>query len=154
MPCLYFGCFGWNTFLGCEMTKAKYFRIYELVDKRTYNKYGQFAWQFIDPRLIKAIDTLRKTFGSATINSWKWGGQYKNSGLRTPQCKIGSAMSQHRFGRGADMKFKNVTPQEVRKAIRKDLDYWKKLINCIENKTPTWVHVDVRNCIPIKFVNP
>ena len=134
--------------------KAEYFKIHELVDPFTFKKYGQFAWQFIDPRLIMAIDKLRSHFGAATINSWKWGGQYKWSGLRTSSCKIGASYSQHKFGRAADLKFKNVSPKEVRAAIRKDLVYWGSILNCVENKTPTWLHVDVRNCKPIKFINP
>ena len=135
------------------MKKTTHFKIYELVDEITYKKYGQFAWQFLDTRLLFAIDELRKTFGSATINNWKWGGIYSNSGLRAFHYKKYSKFSQHRFGRAADLKFKNVTPQEVRRAIKKDRIYWKHIISCVENKTKTWVHIDVRNCIPIKFIN-
>ena len=96
------------------------------------------------------------------------GGQYKWSGLRTKNAfylkknkagklvkkPIGAEMSQHRFGRAADLKFKNITPEEIRKAIKSDRKFWGEYINCVENKTGTWLHIDVRNCKPIKFINP
>jgi len=132
--------------------KCEYFKIYELVDPLTYKQYGQSAWQFLDPRLLITIDKLRAVFGPATINNWKWGGKFKWSGLRTPECRIGAKMSQHRFGRAADMKFKNISAKEIRKAIKSD-PMWTKYIHCVENKV-NWLHIDVRNCDPIKWINP
>ena len=137
------------------MYKCHYFRIFELVDPTTYKARGQKAWELFDPRLLKAIDELRNVFGPATINSWKWGGQYKYSGYRPKWCKTGATYSQHRMGRAADLKFSSVSPQEVRADIRGDWEYWARQgINCVENATKTWLHVDVRNCEPIKWVNP
>ncbi len=137
------------------MIKCEHFKIYELVPPQVYKDRGQKAWELFDPKLLTAIDMLRETFGSATVNDWKWGGNFKWSGLRTNQCRIGAKYSQHRFGRAADMKFKNITPAEIRKAIRSDLIGFKEMgVTCIENKTKTWLHVDVRNTIPIKWVNP
>ena len=135
------------------MYKCKNFAIHELVDPETYKIFGQRAWEFFDPRLLKLIDKLRDTYGPATINNWKWGGKFKWSGLRTSKCKIGAKYSQHRFGRAADLKFRNVTPQEVRGYIKTD-PYFDSILNCVENGTPTWLHVDVRNCEPIKWINP
>ena len=137
------------------MYKCTHFKIYELVDPVTYNKYGQRAWQFLDPKALMLIDKLREVFGSCTINNWKWNGSYKWSGLRTPSCIIGASMSQHRFGRAFDLKFKNISAPEVRKAIKEDAGYWEAQGLCgMENKTPTWVHIDTRNVDPIKFFNP
>ena len=137
------------------MYKCKYFKIYELVDPVVYEQRGQKAWELLDSSLLTIIDALRETFGPATVNNWKWGGKFKWSGLRTPQCKIGARYSQHRFGRAADLKFKNISPKEVRAAIKSDSDYWGPLgIFCIENRTATWVHISVQNCTPIKWINP
>ena len=135
--------------------RPKHFKVYELVDPKTYKDRGIKAWELLDPKLLRLIDTLRETFGSATINDWKWGGKFKWSGLRTSECKIGAKYSQHRFGRAADLKFRHISPADIRKAIRKDKVYFQEMgVTCIENKTATWLHVDVRNCDPIKWVNP
>ena len=138
------------------MYKCKYFKIYELVPPTVYQERGHKAWELLDENLLRVIDELRNIFGSATINSWKWGGEFKWSGLRTANCKIGSKYSQHRFGRAADMKFKNISPKEVRAIIKNDARFWGRVmgIKCIENKTPSWLHVDVRNYKPIKWINP
>lgn len=135
--------------------KCKLFKIYELVDPVTYKARGQLSWELMDERLLRLIDKLRDTFGPATINTWKWGGKFRWSGLRTPACNIGARRSQHRYGRAVDMKFKNIKPAAIRKAIRLDSEYWKKQgVCCVENGTKTWLHVDVRNTKKIKWVNP
>lgn len=135
------------------MEKAEYFKIFELVDPETYEARGQKAWELIDSRLITVIDRLRAIFGPATINDWKWGGKFKWSGLRTNRCRIGAKYSQHRFGRAADLKFKNVSAQEVRDFIKADPIWPHVGVRCVE-KDVSWLHVDVRNCEPIKWVKP
>jgi len=135
------------------MNKAHYFKIYELVDKKTYEDRGQKAWELISPELIYVIDELREYFGAAYINTWYWkknGSQWR--GLRTQRCKVGAYYSQHRLGNAADMTFKRETAAEVRKAIKEDPQWWED-IRCIERKV-NWLHVDVRNCTSIKWVNP
>jgi hypothetical protein len=138
------------------MYKCEYFKIYELVPPQVFKDRGQKAWELLDENLLRTIDSLREAFGPATINDWKWGGKFKWSGLRNPQArKYYSPTSQHTFGRAADMKFKNITPKKIRTIIRNDPSYWKEMgVRCIENKTVTWLHIDVRNTIAIKWVNP
>ena len=137
------------------MYKCKHFKIHELVPPKVFKDRGQKGWELLDENLLRTIDHLREVFGSATINNWKWGGKFKWSGLRTPDCRTGAKYSQHRFGRAADMKFKNITPKKIRTIIRNDPRYWKEMGGrCIENKTGTWLHIDVRNTIAIKWVNP
>lgn len=138
------------------MYKCEHFKIHELVDPATYDKFGQGAWKFFDSRLLKGIDDLRKTFGSCTINSWKWGGQYKWSGYRSPACKIGAKNSLHRLWRAFDCKFKDMTAAEIRGFIRKDPIYWGKYFSRIENGV-NWLHIDSANDTGsghIKFFNP
>jgi len=154
------------------MQKCEYFKIYELVDPATYKARGQKAWELLDPRLLLVIDRLRAIFGPVTINDWKWGGRFKLSGFRPvgasqkvliktgknkgkyKMVPVGAVYSQHKFGRAMDLKFKNATAKQVRDFIRQDQAAWGKIgIRCIENKV-SWLHVDVRNCKPIKWVNP
>ncbi|MCK5140218.1 MAG: hypothetical protein KAQ85_10285 [Thermodesulfovibrionia bacterium] len=141
------------------MYKCKHFKIYELVPPQVFKDRGQKAWELLDPNLLMLIDRIKMYFSPddpVTINDWKWGGKFKWSGLRNPQArKYYSPTSQHTFGRAADMKFKNITPKKIRTIIRDDPSYWDEMgVRCVENKTGTWLHVDVRNCIPIKWVNP
>lgn len=132
--------------------KPKYFQLEELIDPVTFKDYGQQAWEFLDDRLLVTIDLLREAFGPAIINNWNTGGKFQWSGLRTPRCTEGARMSQHRFGRAVDMKFTNISAEEVRTAIKSD-PVWKARINCIENNV-AWLHVDFRNCDSIKWINP
>lgn len=128
------------------MTKAEHFKIYELVPPKVYTKYGEKAWWFIDESLILLIDAMRKEFGRATINDYKWGGNYEQSGLRTVDSKYYSPFSQHTFGRAADIKFKDISAEDVRKAMTSDPDKWLAICPSITlEEDVSWVHVDVRN---------
>ena len=135
------------------MQKCEHFRIYELVDPGTYSRFGQKCWEFFDFNALVTLDLLREQFGQATVNNWKWGGNYQWSGLRTLNCTIGADLSQHRFGRAFDVKFKNVSANEVRQHIRGDQEYWSEHISRIENKV-SWFHFDIANCEGIKWINP
>lgn len=126
----------------------EHFLIEELVDPQTFKDRGQKAFELLDPYMLWTIDRMREEFGSITINTWKWGGKYKYSGYRPKNCTEGGYYSQHRLGRAFDLKFKNYTPDEIRAYINviNNNDIFR-YINAVENKTPTWVHIDSR---PIK----
>lgn len=128
------------------MKKAQYFKIHELVDQDTYERFGGKAWWFIDPKLIELIDAMREEFGPATINNWFWNGPREWSGLRNPASKWYSPYSQHSYGRAADILFKNHTADEVRNAMTSDPDKWLAICPSITlEEDVSWVHVDVRN---------
>lgn len=131
--------------------KCQHFEIYELVDKETYNKYGEFAWSFLDDRLLRMIDFLREEFGKATINDWYWGGTNENRGLRSPTSTVGAKYSQHKFGRAADILFDGVTAEEVRQFLK---DVWTfneshhefgSVVKITLEDGVGWLHIDVRN---------
>ncbi len=125
------------------MIKAKYFSIEELVDRETFKKRGDKAWQLIDDRLIYMIDALREKFGPITINNWNMGGDREWSGLRTSKSPYYSAYSQHTFGRAADLIFKNALPCAVRMEILDNKDKYP-YITGVELDI-SWVHIDIRN---------
>lgn len=130
------------------MIKAYHFEIHELVPPKTYTKYGQKAWWFIDPNLIALIDAMRDEFGSATINNYFWKGARTESGLRTPDCKYYTPHSQHSHGRAADILFKEFSSDDVRKAMCENPEKWLDIAPSItleEGEGVSWVHVDVRN---------
>jgi|TARA_B110000902_G_scaffold158551_1_gene181727 hypothetical protein len=131
----------------------KYFIAQELVPESVYKDRGDKAMQLIDPRLLRAYDKLRGVFGSCTINNWHKGGNFSQSGLRTPDSKYYSPYSQHSFGRAGDGKFTDAEPEEVRLYILANPDKFED-ITFLELDTPTWVHVDVRNCKRITTWSP
>ena len=133
--------------------KCKHFRIEELVDKATYEKFGELAWQFFDPNFLIMIDDLWEYFGvTVYMNNWVWGGTAQYRGLRPWYVDTGADYSAHRFAKGGDMIFKGVAAEVVRNRIIIDQDHPKlKRITRIEggrnrdgNERP-WLHADTMN---------
>lgn len=124
------------------------FKLHEFIDPDTFQLFGNKAIWFIDPRLIAVVQRIRELLGvSVTINNWATGGSYKLSGFRPPASKTGAKYSQHRFGRGADLKAKGLTPDQVLQVINYN---WAELnalgLTTVEGTahTPTWLHIDLR----------
>lgn len=126
--------------------RCQYFKIQELVHPDIYKAWGDRSWEFLDPRILQTADQLREYFGPITINDWHEGGSHIDSGLRPFGDATGAAMSQHKFGRALDLKFKNTTPLGAYSIIMAMPSRFP-LITTFEdvNKTVTWLHVDVRN---------
>ena len=126
--------------------KCKHFRIEELVDKFTFNKFGQLSWQFFDVNALKMIDGLRDYFETPIyINNWKWQGESQFRGLRPCYYKSTTQHSAHYFGKAFDMTFKDMTAEEVRERIIIDEGHPKlHHINRIEANV-NWIHADVMN---------
>jgi hypothetical protein len=125
------------------MYKPKNFIIQELVSPGIHKTWGDKAWMFLDTRLLRSIQKLRSHFGPATINNWHIEGDRKYSGLRPFNCHVGAAMSQHKFGRAADMIFRDHTAEEVRQGIKEFPELFH-LITFIEGDVD-WLHIDVRH---------
>lgn len=138
----------------------KHFRIEELVYPGFYEAHkhrGNMIWLAFDQRVLITVDALREHFGSIYVNTWLWGGPLNFSGLRPMNCEEGAALSQHKFGRATDPKFKKVTADEVREDMRKHgcmdpkqdrhgLPLRYRYIRCIEEfPDMSWFHFDVRN---------
>ena len=125
--------------------KSKYFIIEELVDRETFKKRGQKAWELIDPILIKMIDSIKEEFpkGTITINNWKWGGDREWSGLRTIKSSYYSSYSMHTFGKAVDMIFSDYTAEEVRNIIKTKKTSFD-MIKGLESGI-SWLHIDIRN---------
>ena len=125
--------------------KSKYFKIHELVDKITYDKYGEKAWKFLDSRAIEMLDKIKERFsnGTVTVNNYHWEGDRQWSGLRTPRSKYFSQYSQHTFGRAFDCVFSDYGAEEVRKYILDNKEEFP-LVTRME-KDVSWLHFDVAN---------
>jgi len=141
------------------MYVPKHFDPREFVDPVTWEKFGKRALRlFVDERVLITADQLREAFGPMAINNWHywkpghWSGNIRRwSGLRTEDCGIGSAYSQHRFGRACDAVFRDVAAEHVREVILDHPEYFP-YINAIEENV-SWLHYDVRNCARIFTFN-
>lgn len=151
------------------MYRCEFFQIQELVYPDLYKKYQnegklERLWLAFDDRALITLDALRTTYGPATVNDWINGGQFKESGLRPMDTSTGAELSQHKFGRAFDVKFKKVTAEKVRKdmealnlfkqSIPEDISpddpRWPfRFITCVEwiNSDMSWFHFDTRNDI-------
>ena len=143
--------------------KAIYFILEELVCKHVSDKYGQTAWQFLDPRLITTLDWIRKEIGKPIeINTYSWGGGDTQSGLRCNLCNLVKSktdkdivyMSGHCEGQAADFSVEGMTAEEVREWLKQHesrLPYPIRLEAGV-----SWVHLDCREVsgIRIYIFNP
>lgn len=128
--------------------RPKYFRLEELVSEDLFNRYSSrpsYLWGLLDSRLLITIDRMRERFGVCIINNWRQKGSFQHSGFRDSTSDVGVKLSQHRFGRGADLKFARIAAPEVQEDILKNSDdpaY--EFVTCVERNTPTWTHIDCR----------
>jgi len=134
------------------MKKCKHFKIYELVSKQVYEKYGETSWQFFDPRLLMTIDWIRERLNkSITINNWEWGGGFSQRGLRENTSEIVRDktnrdliyLSGHVLGMAVDFDVEGMTAQEVRDWLEENKDELPYAIRL--EKDVIWVHLDVRD---------
>jgi hypothetical protein len=136
--------------------KCIFFNPKELVDKRTFDQFGDKIWMFFNSDVLRSLDGIRSYFNKpVTVNNWHLGGEFSNRGLRPFYVFVGGDYSQHRFGNGFDCDVEGVPANIVRHEIltHKDDPHFK-LITCLETDI-VWVHFDCRN-IPdrIRLVQP
>ena len=105
------------------MYKCKHFSIQELVPPDVYEDAKKKSetwklWYLFDTRTLITIDRIREFLGTGiTINNWKWGGDFTDSGYRAPNSTVGSKYSSHRRCCACDLKFDSAewTPEKLRK---------------------------------------
>jgi hypothetical protein len=125
----------------------KYFNIYELVDKKTFEEHGTDAFDLFNPEALIALDNLREFFGSSvTVNNWhevNGGTQWR--GWRTPEKakELGAPHSQHAKGNAFDCDIHGYTAQQARMIIKshKDDPLLEKIMR-VEGGKP-WLHFDL-----------
>ncbi len=134
------------------MYKCKYFIIQEFVSPAVYKKYGETAWQFLDPRLLKFMDWIREQLEkSITINNWCFGGKLTQRGLRENISEIVKTktnnnslyLSAHVLGQAADFDVKGMTAGKVRSWLighQEELPFPIRIESMV-----SWNHLDVRD---------
>lgn len=152
----------------------KNFKAQELVDKATYEKFGESAFRYFRPEILKALDWIHDHYpvsefmsnGSRiiTVNGWAYGGQNQWRGLRLPRCKEYKEWSAHN-GAAIDFSANGCTDDNMRKWILEihegarmlgQLDHPILGIRRMEIGTQGWVHIDCleHNEPSIQMVNP
>ena len=134
---------------------SKHFYLEELVDKEILKRVGERAENFLHPALVPMLEKLREFTGPIKINDWVFGGHFNCSGLRGPDCTIGSLYSAHRFGTAVDVKCVK-SPEEVVGYILDNEEKFPEVLR-IESTahTPTWTHIEVgARKGPIYIFNP
>ena len=133
----------------------QYFDLREVVSKQVYQRYGQQAWQFFDPRLLAVVVWLRKNMGIPLVcNNWASGGKFDERGFRanldplvaTKTQKGSLYCSAHSRGQGIDLSSGRAAAPTIRQWIRlhkAELPYPIRLES--DKSAPTWVHIDVCN---------
>ena len=132
---------------------TRYFDIQELVCPHVYDKFGLYAWQFFDPRLLDVLLAIREGIGKPIIvNNWSNGGNFSQRGLRTnisPIVKEKTALeklyvSAHLQGMGVDFNVQGMTTQEVHEWLKKNQILLPHPIR-VEENTGDWIHIDSRS---------
>lgn len=131
--------------------RCKHFKIQELVPVAVHLKYGDRAWQFLDPDLCRLIDLMRERYGMAFINRPDKGVDQR--GLRTEDgISDPSIISMHYQGKAADKTYPGSPAEEIRQDLYKMFspdgtpgsEPIAQLLRGVEDGV-SWVHVDVRN---------
>jgi len=136
--------------------ECEHFDIEELVTPDLFEEFRDRQhrlWQLFDVRALITLDALRGRFGPITVNDWVWGGDFTLSGLRPWDTEIGAKLSQHKFGRGVDCKFKDISAHDVRQKLFEADRAGRQFgnphflhITCVEDfPGMSWFHFDVRN---------
>ena len=121
------------------MYKPKYFKASELVDKVTFEKYGERALMLFDKEILVALDGFRSSYGeSISINKHSSGRE--NSGLRALNTTVGAKRSKHKEGIAFDVRATDM--DKLRAFIKKHDSFFR--IARVENfeYTPTWCHIE------------
>jgi len=128
--------------------KPTYFDLHEIICPDVFNKYGDFAWNFFDPRLLLTIDRIRtKLNKKIIINNWQNGGKYSQRGLRCLTCSIVKSqynklyMSAHCLGKAVDFDVEGLLAEEVRLWIVANKNLWPYPIRL--ERDVSWIHLDM-----------
>jgi len=114
---------------------------------------GDETWESLDPalrsqiddRLLETADDVRDLLCvPCTVNNYASGGERQWCGLRTPDCTVGVAHSQHRLGRAADLHPEGMTADEARAKIRQAVANGDLAQLGGVELGVSWLHIDVR----------
>jgi hypothetical protein len=120
------------------------FSVQELVPKAFYERFGDKAIRYFDPRILEVLSVIRTHVDSPmTINNWSSrGGNRQWSGLRTPDSPWYSEGSAHSWG----MAFDSVMAYDVDDLRREIISGELVLPHPVRLELGiSWFHIDVMN---------
>lgn len=130
---------------------SKYFDIRELVCPHVYDRFGDYAWNFFDPRLFDVVLVIREGVNRRIFaNNWHKGGSFDERGFRCNICSLvkeKTALEKlyipaHFQGMGLDFDIEGMTAKESREWIKDNQTLLPHPIR-LESDV-NWVHLDVR----------
>jgi hypothetical protein len=122
----------------------QYFRLEEIVDKKTFEQYGISAWQLFDLKALTMLDDLRAFFGvPITCNDWHRDGQFSMRGYRPGWTTVGAKNSPHKLGKAFDVDVHGISAEEARSIIKADMS--NPLLANIQRieAEVNWLHIDI-----------
>lgn len=134
----------------------EYFKPYELVGKRTYEKLGGDSWQVFDTDTLHCLLIMREGIDKPfTVNTWFNGGKYDERGYRSNVQDIVKRktlrnslyLSGHPMGKAFDFKVSGMESEDVRNWIEDHADEFpcKVRLEWHKGGTPiSWVHFDTK----------
>lgn len=127
------------------------FTLQEFIHPDIYKAIGDMAKNALHPNLAPTCQVIKDACTNllgheetVTINNWSFGGKFVDSGLRLPNGDVGAKFSAHKFGYGADLKFKHMSSIDVQDYIianQSDFPYISRMENA--RITKTWLHIEV-----------
>jgi hypothetical protein len=129
------------------MEVSKNFELREFIPEDMWKRLGESAIWLIDEKIIKVAQKIRDHFQAPIyINTWMYRGKgrrFQWRGFRPSAYTKCAYFSQHKLGKAIDFNVEGLTDKEVQEEC---IQYSNSLgIRGIEEGTPTWTHVDVRN---------
>lgn len=130
--------------------KLQNFKVQELVTPQAYDLLGGLAINLFDKAFLtdydKFITDIKRDLGvkSVTVNTWLWGGAFRDSGLRDESTdKKFSRGSQHFKGMATDSKFNGCTVQQAAEYLLENESRYPNIKRMEDlDFTPTWLHLD------------
>ena len=139
--------------IGMDNRIKNYFHIKELVCPHIYDKFGEYSWQFFDPRLLETLLVIREKIDKPIIvNNYARGGSFDERGYRCNICSIPKEktrleklyMSAHCQGMAVDFNVDSMTTEEVHKWLKDNQILLPYPIR-VEENTVDWIHIDTRS---------
>lgn len=141
--------------------RCKHFSIYELVPEELYDSlHEDLLWDMFDENILRFADWLKDFCGGAsvTVNTWMWGGNHSQSGIRSKTSKYYSEGSMHSIGKALDLKVEGFTSEALRRKLK---DFEENVapvpyVTRIEEDTIGWLHADTKETFSdeIYYFNP
>lgn len=122
----------------------KYFQLKELVCPHILNQYGEKAWQFLSTELLSTLYVLRtKVINRPMIINNDT--TFTQRGIRCNICSLVKGktkpyMSAHCLGKAVDFHCSDITPEECRQLIKKNINEFEYPIRLEEGVN--WCHLD------------